>query len=196
MGLADAFGVDIARLYATLSKTITFRRMVTLTGANPARNPVDGSITVQTTALIGATSITLTAPSGNWFLEVGDKFTVAGDTTIYTVTARNTAASGKFTGVAFSPALVKDATAGAVVTMTWANDYAVSAIVSRYDSKMIDGTTITNRDLRCIIYPTPAMPAPGPLDKLIIDGVARAVGMVVPNYVGAGVSVYEVQAKG
>lgn len=198
--LGDWISSDISGLYNLLSKTITFRRVVSTGGASPAVNPVNGAIAVQTTAALGASSITLTAPTGNYFLEAGDKFKVAGDTTSYTVSARVLSASGKFTGVTFTPVLAAQATAGAVLTMTWTNDYPVKSIVTQYDARLIDGSTITSRDLRCLMQPigidSRALPAPTPVDKLIIDGTYRSVGMSNPQYCGDVVSVWDVQAKG
>lgn len=198
--LDDWIAKDTATLYATESKTVTFRKITSLSGPNPAINPVSGSITVQTTAAIGATSITLTAPTGNWFIEIGDRFTVAGNATVYTVTARNTAASSKFTGVTFTPALVAQATAGASVTFTWLNDKTVKSIVDRYPANLIDGTTITARDLRVWLQSVDtsgtAISAPTPVDRIIIDSQSRSIGIVSPIYAGSAISCYDVQAKG
>jgi len=198
--LDDWIASDAGTVYSALSKTVTFRRMVVTGGANPSSNPVTGAITVQTSATAGASTITLTSPTGAWFIEAGDTFTIAGNATVYTVGARVVSASGKFTNVAISPVLAANATAGAAVTVTWVNDYPAKAIVSGYDYKLIDGTTITVKDLRVLMQPTDTasrtISTPTPLDRIIIDGSSRAVGMSSPQYAGSVISLWDVQAKG
>lgn len=179
---------------------IVFRRVVSTGGASPYTNPFGGAVTVQANASSGASTITLTAPTGNYFVEAGDKFTIAGDTTIYTASARVLSASGKFTGVTFTPALAANATAGAAVTMTFTNDYACKGLAKSYPSNLIDGSTITVKDLRVQIPITAtdnrAIPAPTPVDKISIGGAWRSIGIVMPEYQGEGPAWYTVQAKG
>jgi len=190
--------------YATvidrIGKSITIRHVSSLGGANPALNPVGGAITVYAGAAAGVSALTLTAPLGNWFLVEGDSFTLPGDATVYTVTGQVVAAGGVFASVPVTPTLAQNVAAGAAVTMTWANDYPTKALVSGYDAKLIDGTTITLRDLRVVAATTDTngrpIPTPVALDKVIIDGVARPVGIVSPMYAGDVISVIEIQAKG
>lgn len=190
----------ISAIVGAKGKDIVFRHTVSTGGANPASNPVTGAITVQANASAGASAITLTAPVGNWILEPGDKFVIAGDVTVYTISARTVSASSKFTNVPFSPALSANAAAGAAVTMTWTNDYPTTAIISAYDAKLIDGTTITVKDLKVVMQTVDTsgrtIPNPAPIDRVIIDGAARAVGVVSPKYAGPNVSMWEIQAKG
>lgn len=199
--LTDSIKTCLGSFYSTMSTTVVFRKMTKLTGPNPAINPIDGAITVSAPASSGASTITLTAPSGNWFLRVGDKFTIAGNATVYTVTAQKVAASGLFTGVAFTPVLAANASAGAAVTFTWSNDYTVSAVVSPYDDKLIDGTTISYKDHRCYMQAVDqsgtAYPEPTNLDKISIAGGAfRAIGITATVQSGDAATVYDVQARG
>ncbi len=198
--LTDSITTCLNSFYDTMSTTVVFRKMTKLTGPNPALNPVDGAVTVSSNASSGATSITLTAPAGNWFLRVGDKFTIAGNATIYTVQAQKVASSGTFASVSISPALAANASAGAAVTFTWSNDYTVSAVVWPYDDKLIDGTTITVRDLRCYMQSVDqsgvTYPDPTNLDKIRINGVFRPIGIIAGVYSGDAVTVWDAQAKG
>lgn len=198
--LTDSIQSCLGSFYGTMSTSVVFRKMTKLSGPNPALNPVDGAIAVQANMSLGASTITLTAPSGNWFLRAGDKFTIAGDVTVYTVTAQKVAASGVFASVAFTPALVANATAGAVVTFTWSNDYSVSAVVYPYDAKLIDGTVITARDLRCFLRSVDqsgvTIQPPTNLDRIKIDGVFRSIGMVGSVHSGDDVTIWDCQAKG
>lgn len=190
----------VSAIIGAKGKGIVFRHTVSTGGANPASNPVTGAIAVQANASAGASIITLTAPVGNWTLEPGDKFTIAGDVTVYTVGARTLSASSKFTNVPFSPVLTANATAGAAVTMTWTNDYPTTAFIGSYDARLIDGTTITVKDLKVMMQTIDTsgrtIPNPAPIDRVIIDGAARAVGVVSPKYAGPNVSMWEIQAKG
>lgn len=181
-----------------VGSSIVFRRMVSTGGANPATNPVTGTITVSANASAGASTITLTAPVGNWFIDVGDVLSIGG--TSYTVTARTTAASSKFTNVPISPVLAANVLAGAAVTVTWTNDYPCRAMVDDYSAYMIDGTTITARDLRVKVPTNDAagrtIPEPTALDRIFIGGKSRTVGIVLPEHAGADPAWYACQAKG
>lgn len=190
----------VSAIVGAKGKPIVLRHMVTTGGANPASNPVSGAITVNANTLAGASAITLNAPAGNWTMEAGDKFTIAGDATVYSMGSRVVSASGKFTNVAISPVLAANATAGAAVSVTWANDYPTVAIISSYGAGLADGTTITIKDLKVTMQVASSdgrtIPTPTPLDRIIIDGSSRAIGMVNPKYVGPTVSLWEIQAKG
>lgn len=198
--LSDSIVSTLHDFFDAMSTSIVFRKMTNTGGANPAINPVTGAITVQTTATAGASTITLTAPAGNWVLLVGDKFTVAGNATVYTITNQVTAASGKFTGVTFTPVLAANATAGAAVTMTWKNDYTVQAVIFPYDDKLINGTTITIKDhrvyARALDVNGASYPDPTNLDRLVIDGNARAIGITAEVKSGEVTTLWDIQAKG
>jgi hypothetical protein len=179
---------------------VTFRRVTNTGGASPATNPVTGAITVSAPALAGASTVTLTAPVGNWFLETGDMLTIGGSD--YTVTVRKLSASSKFTDVAVSPVLAGNVSAGAAVAVTWVGDYPCRAEIDSYSSNLIDGTLIKAVDL-CVRLPTTStettprtLPLPGPLDKIGIGGAWRQVGIVAPEFQGSGPVWFDAQAKG
>lgn len=198
--LSDSIVSTLHDFFDAMSASIVFRKMTNTGGANPAINPVTGAIAVQTTASAGAATITLTAPVGNWVLLVGDKFTVGGNATVHTITNQVSAASGKFTGVTFTPVLAANATAGAAVTMTWKNDYTVQAVVFPYEDRLIDGTTITVKDqrvyARSVDTSGTTYPDPTNLDRLVIDGNARAIGITARVKSGEVTTLWDIQAKG
>lgn len=202
MSIYDETEADITNNLSDVGKSIVIRHVASKGGTNPALNPVQtGSITVAVAASAGNAQITLTAPAGNWFLTTGDKFKIAGAATTYTVTADVTAASGKFTDVSFSPALTADAALGAACSVTWANDYPVKAMVGAYPAKLIDGTLITVRDAQVMAPPVDSngrtIPPPTPaVDWVGVAGSFRRVGIVEPVYVGEGVVLWTLQAKG
>ena len=121
----DAITAKVAAGYvkaaSKVGTLVTFRRVTSTGGANPYTNPVTGTITVQASALACASTVTLTAPVGNWFLEAGDVLTIGGSD--YRVTARKLSASSKFTDVAISPVLAGNVASGAAVAVTWLADY-------------------------------------------------------------------------
>ena len=178
-------------------KPIVFRRMTTISGA---QNPVSGTITVATAAVIGASTITLTAPQGNWFLAAGDTFTVAGDPTVYTIEANVTAASAKFTGVSISPPLAANASIGAAVSFVWQADYPTFGRVSQYSPHMLVNSTIGVRDIKLLMQVVDTsgrpIPQPRPLDLVSVDGAFRAIGIAPEIYAAEAPVLYEVQVKG
>jgi hypothetical protein len=188
-----------AQVVEATGKMIVFRKTTTLTGPNAPTNPVDGDILVAIDALAGDSTITLTAPDGNWFLEVGDSFTLPGDLTVYSVTSRSIAVDGSFGAVAISPALAAPVSAGATVSVVWVNDYPAKARISRYSAQEMSGTTVTAFDLKVVLSAQAddgrVIPPPQPVDRMIIDGECRSVGIVTPRYSGDLVGAYEVQAR-
>lgn len=177
---------------------IVFRRVTSTGGASPYTNPVTGTITVATAALAGASTITLTAPVGNWFLEAGDVLTIGGSD--YTVTARKMSASGKFTDVPISPVLASDIGAGGAVSVTWQADYPCRAMVDSFRADLIDGTLIRVGDLRVKVPIKDAagrtIPEPTPLDKIKIGTTWRSIGIVQPERSGADPAWFTVSARG
>ncbi|WP_376960111.1 hypothetical protein ABNQ39_20585 [Azospirillum sp. A26] len=93
----------------------------------------------------------------------------------------------------------KSGGANPVITNT---DYSVKALIAGYDANLINGTTITVKDLRVIVGTKDvngnAIPTPAPADwQVIIDSAApRSVVTVKPEYAGDVVAVYEIQSRG
>lgn len=177
---------------------VVFRRVTSTGGASPATNPVTGAITVQESALAGASTITLTAPAGNWFLESGDVLTIGGSD--YTVTARTLSVSGKFTGVPVSPVLAAGVSAGAAVIVTWQADYPCRAQILAYRAELIANSTVGAKDVKVRLPTTDnagrTLPMPVALDKVQIGGAWRSIGIVQPEFQGSGPVWFDAQAKG
>lgn len=184
---------------------VVFRRVTSTGGASPATNPVTGAITVATAALAGASSVTLTAPVGRWMVVAGDKFTVPGDDTVYTIGAQvigtsTATAPGVFANVPISPALASDVAAGAAVTVTWLNDFPCRAQVLAYRAELIANSTVGAKDVKVRLPTTDnagrTLPMPVALDKVQIGGAWRSIGIVQPEFQGAGACWFDCQAKG
>ncbi|MBF0560723.1 MAG: hypothetical protein HQL37_01655 [Alphaproteobacteria bacterium] len=190
---------DIGQNAADIGSVVTLRKRTSLGGPDPAINPVTGTVTVAAAALVGAASVTLNAPPGNWFLAAGDQFSIAGTTTVYTVTAQSIAASGVFSGVAVTPVLASAAAAGALVSFIFAGDYSVAAVVSRYRDEMINGTLVTASDIN-VVMPVMdlfgrAIPVPSTEDRVIVGGISRAVLTVGTTRVAGAALAYDVQLR-
>lgn len=193
-----ATGIRTPMLTA-FGKTITFRRQTAVGGSNPAINPVNGNIAVSATTAAGASTITLTAPLGNWMLQPGDSFTIAGDTTTYTVGAQVVVAAGVFANVPVTPALAVIEAAAAACSFSWVGVQLVQARVKSYRADMINGTTVTVRDWQVFMATTDVdgnpVVLPKPTDLLFVDGAQRSVIHAAPAYAGSTAIHYEVQAR-
>lgn len=187
-----------AQVVEATGKAIVFRRIVSTGGANPATNPVTGAITVSSAASVGASTITLNAPAGNWTLEPGDKLTIGAN--VVTVASRVVSASGKFTAVPLSSALTEAVTVGQAVAVTWVNDFPCKAIVGSFEQRLIDGTTIKIGDTRVMMQTSDSsgrsIPKPTALDKIIMDGITRSIVTAGVEYAGSEPAVFDVQARG
>lgn len=173
-----------------IGKIITLRQVIT-TPASTAK---------LTTAGIGATSITITGiltPFST--LQAGDQFTNIGNTHTITNSTPVTVVGGSAT-VTFTPALTTATTNGQSTTITRSADYSVKCLIGDYSHSLIGGTTIGIADLRVVLSTKTtggaALPVPQTTDKLVIDGVPRAVLSVRAEYAGDTVAVFECQAKG
>ena len=78
----------------------------------------DSTLDVNGTVAAGGTSINLDSGAVTGTLVPGDTFVIAGNTQRYAITNTTTASGNAFTGVTFTPALVAEATDGAVVTIS------------------------------------------------------------------------------
>lgn len=123
--------------------TVTWR---SLTGSGSAVNPPQAvAPKVDANAAMGATSIAISSATLLFGRVVaGDKFTIAGDATEYTISGPITAApvsptGGKLTAVPFAPALVVAADAGDAVTFDFLRDYSVRAAVAGYQAEEYQG---------------------------------------------------------
>ena len=194
-----------SNLLAGYGKVVLLRRTTSVGTTSPAINPVSVAVTVAAAASAGVSTLDMTAPPpGNWLLLAGDTFTVGADTTVYTVTAQISSVSGKFTGVAFTPVLSVNAALNAAVNFVWKNDISAPARVRNYSANLVNGTTVTTKDLRVFmsVLSVPdvngarsAVPLPSTLDRLFIDGLQRTIIAAVPVYAADTVIDYDIQAR-
>ena len=194
-----------SNLLAGYGKVVLLRRTTSIGTTSPAINPVAVAVTVATAVLAGGSTLDMSAPPpGNWLLLVGDTFTIGADTTIYTVSAQIASVAGRFTGVAFTPALAFNAALNAPVNFTWKNDIYAPARVRAYTANLMNGTTVTTKDLRVFmsVLSVPdvngvrsAVPLPSTLDRLFIDGLQRTIIAAVPVYAADTVVDYDIQAR-
>lgn len=134
------------------------------TGSGATQNPPQGAgFSVASAASAGATAVSIKASFTVGKILPGDKFTIAGNATEYTVTGPGvSAASNQFAAVPITPALAANAALNAVVTFDFARDFTARAAVANYDAKEMMGT-IQVGDRRLVILQS-ALDAAGMTD--------------------------------
>lgn len=110
-------------------------------GSGVSQNPPQGSSFVIASGLLaGVSAVSIKAGFAVGKLLPGDNFTISGDGTEYAVTGSGVQATqNAFLGVPISPQLAADADAAAVVTFSFAREYAVRAGVAAYGAREIGG---------------------------------------------------------
>lgn len=125
-------------------------RSGTGSGANQSP-PVGADFSVAAGASAGDSAVSIKSTFTVGKLLAGDKFTIAGNATEYTVTGPGVvAAANVFTAVPIAPVLAANAGLGAGVTFEFARDFTVRAAVAAYQAKEIAGT-VQIGDRRLII---------------------------------------------
>jgi hypothetical protein len=156
MSLLGEMTYGLRQLIADQGNSITFRRVTTLPGANPAPNPptyiglvTDGTILTGTLTINMRVDLT----QGGVFtgrLLPGDTFTLDGDSTIYRVNAQVISPSGAdtLTQVHFTPVLTY-AYDGTAVTLAFAADIpSIPASITSFASYLVNGVTVQASDRR------------------------------------------------
>lgn len=178
-----------------VGKQMTYRRVTKSSGPNPKLNPpLAVAPTVNGNFLTGVSAIDFDEVSGR--VVPGDKFTISGDATVYTIT--NTVDdddSDRLINVKFTPALAKDAADGTAVTFTWAADTQISARVMSYPMNQVDGDNIRLTDLMILIAGTDIDFTPMPGDNILINSDVIQVLSARPNYVKEMVGDWQVQGR-
>ena len=124
-------------LEASWGAAIAYR---SITGSGSTQSPPQGTtFAVKTAALAGVSAITIDAPFVVGRLLASDTFTIAGNATVYTVSAPVTASSSTFTAVPFAPVLAANAAEDAAVTFDFSRDYSVRAAIAGYSASEIAG---------------------------------------------------------
>lgn len=128
-------------------RQIVIRDTTTLAGPTPYPNPPQATAaSLQASALSGVTQVAIAGDQINGRLIAGDQFTLGSDPTIYTVGNQVLAAGNAFAVVTFTPALPKNYSAGTEVTFIFAADTILTALMTGYPARLINGTTIQTQD--------------------------------------------------
>jgi hypothetical protein len=168
---------QLAQLIAELGRGVVFRNLTVKPGASPAPNPPQlTGLAVNALTALGAGAITLKATFASGRLIVGDKFTIAGDATVYTVTGEVIAASNSFAAVPISPVLAQAAAANAVVTPIFVADFPIRALVTAFPARLINGTSIqvTDRQVRFLASTISGI-EPAVTDKILIGSDSYSI---------------------
>lgn len=169
MSLVTELTYGLSALIAEQGALVTYRRVTTLAGANPAPNPPNvEQLVVNGNTASGASAISFRALILTGRLVGGDWFTIAGDPTGYTVTAQTISPppAETLTAVPFTPSLQHTATDGAAVTLGFAADTPnVQGLLTDYPAHLINGLTIVEGDqqLRLLMSALSFRPAVGDL---------------------------------
>lgn len=171
-------------------------------GSGATQNPPQGGPwTVAANALAGASSIGIKATYAVGKLLAGDRFAIAGDATVYTVTGSGAqAAANAFSGVTFTPALAAPAAAGAAVTFQFARDFAVKgALVGFTAEQLLGGVQVGDRRL---IVSAGALSAAGMTDEpkagdaVTVGGRSRNIQVATAAYQAGAPVLWELLVRG
>ena len=194
MNIDDRIRTRLNKLVAKAGKTITYRRVNNLVGPNPAVNPPStGSLQASAAAIIGATTISLTAPSVSGRLIVGDMLCIGGND--YTITAQSIASGNVFTNVAITPPLLTNVSINDPVNATFVADMQIQARISGYSDNVIAGTLVQMGDLQLIVPATQLSFTPAITDKLIVDGIQKSIITVAPQFAASKPGSWRIQAR-
>ena len=153
--------------------TVTLRRPHNLRNGNNGA-PLT-AVSVNGTTALGATSIDLDSAGLEGTLVSATTFTIAGDATVYTVSADVEAATGELTGVSFTPALVQEAADDAAVTLASGASHSAAAVVlAPRETDTVDG--MVHEDNRILwISAHDLTVEPRDTDEIEVDGEREQV---------------------
>lgn len=161
---------DLTKLIKELGRAVTYRDLTVKTGPSPAANPPQLTALVASGAASpGAATINLRATYASGRLIAGDVLTIGAHQ--YTVGSEIIAASNAFAAVPISPTLIGSVSDGTAVATTFSADHIVTALVTSYPSRMVNGTSIlqTDRQVRFLASDLAGL-TPGLTDKVLIGG--------------------------
>jgi len=137
-----------------------------------------GTVSVNGTVAAGQSSLDLDSPGLEGTLVASSTFTVAGDATVYTVTADVVAANGELASVAFSPVLDAEATDDLVVTLGAGATYSPSCAVLAPRDTDIDGSLV-HHDSRIVWLSAEDLSiTPRDTDELTVDGEREQIVLI------------------
>ena len=146
--LEQDFLYNLAAMLGEMGETVTFRRVTTQSGSVPYPNPpilrtplVNGAIVAGASAIGFRDALSIQGR-----LNAGDKFTIVGDATVYTISMAVNSASGLFSAVPFAPVAAQNEADGAAATFTFAADSAILALFTSFPFHLINGTSIQTND--------------------------------------------------
>ncbi len=143
---------QLRQLIYARGEPVKFIERTTLAGSNPAPNhPTVENLEVNGATIAGSSSISFRAAILTGRLISGDQFVIAGDSTIYTVSAQaiSPPTADVVSGVTFTPNLAHNAADGAAVTLTPVAVVNVPmALVTHYPPTAVNGGSILQTDRR------------------------------------------------
>lgn len=192
----DAEGL-LWQLEAKWGAAIGYRSVA---GAGAAQSPPQGAgFKVAAAQSAGASTVSIGAGFIAGTLVAGDKFTIAGDATVYTVSADAAAAGNRFADVPFAPALAADAAQNAAVAFDFARDYAVRAAVAAYAANEFQGG-VQIGDRRLVVFQAALAAAgmtdvPKAGDRATFEGRSFTVVSATALYQGSASAAWDLQVR-
>lgn len=186
-------------LHVSWGAAITYR---SVTGSGSTQNPPQGSdFTVSAAVSAGVLAIGIRSGFTIGRLLPGDRFTIAGNATEYTVGSPGVnAVSNVFANVPITPALAANAAQGAAVTFSFQRDFALRAAVAAYQtSDVLAGVQVGDRRLVLMqsqIAAKGMADEPKAGDRIIMAGRSLNVITAAPLYAGAAAQAWDIQARG
>lgn len=169
---------QLAAVIRAIGQVVTLRNITSVydptTGVNATNPASTGALMVMGGASAGATTINLDAPAVTGRLVAGDTFTIAADTTVYTLANAVNANGNAFAGVTFTPALALAAPDNAAVTVSYGADHLVKAAVRAYKPQEIIGL-VQQGDRQVRIAANDLAVTPARHDKLVISGAEATI---------------------
>jgi hypothetical protein len=185
--LRAAMAWNLRQLIVVDGMAVTYIKRTTLTGANPAPNPLlyEG-LKVDGAASAGASTINLHGDLVTGRLISGDILTIAGDAQAYTVTGQviSPTTANTLTTVPINPALAQSAADAAVVTVTPVAQYPLRALVTSFPQILINGTSVLQSDLRVRLMSDDLVVTPAAGDIVVVGSEQRSV--VIADSASAG----------
>lgn len=182
------------RAISRVGQDVIIRYVTSGGGAVPTLNPPNYStLTANGNQLAGFTTLAIKGKNLSGKLIQGDVINVAGDTTNYTVQSDASATSNALTA-SISPALSQNVTDGAAITITFAADVTVPAVVNSFPMRLIDGTRIQQSDLQ-VTVPAQNITQPTMIDKVIVNDVLKQIVNVYPYWLNGVITHYTIQAR-
>lgn len=197
-GIIEAeLAYNLAQMITDYGTPVTVRRVTTLTGPAPAPNPfVLNGLIANGSFLLGATTVSLKATQLNGRLIAGDAIQFTGDATKYVVGSQIISAANGLASITIAPGLAVAVTNGESANVLFSADVSVSAFVTSYPTRLVNGTSIQNGDLKVRMLASALTYEPKATDKILLGANSYSIVNVKSMDIQGAPYGYSLQARG